>query len=69
MNQALRRDADEIIRASLSAVQPDTAVHRTLQNYCPGKGRTLLVAVGKAAWQMAKAALDTLGRVDAGKCR
>ena len=66
MNQALRRDADEIIRASLSAVQPDTAVHRTLQNYCPGKGRTLLVAVGKAAWQMAKAALDTLGRVDAG---
>ena len=66
MNSALRRDADEIINASLAAVQPDAAVQRTLQDFCPGDGKTLLVAVGKAAWQMAKAALDTLGRVDGG---
>ena len=66
MNQALRRDADAIVRASLAAVLPDAAVQRALRNYCPGKGRTLLVAVGKAAWQMAKAALDTLGQVDDG---
>ena len=66
MNQALRRDADEIVRASLAAVLPDAAVKRALRDYRPGKGRTLLVAVGKAAWQMAKAALDTLGKVDDG---
>lgn len=66
MNQILRRDADEIVRASLAAVLPDAAVQRALRDYRPGKGRTLLVAVGKAAWQMAKAALDTLGKVDDG---
>lgn len=66
MNTALRRDADEIVRASLAAVLPDTAVQRALKDYTPGDGRTLLVAVGKAAWQMAKAALDTLGQVDDG---
>ena len=66
MNRSLRRDADEIIRASLAAVQPDAAVQRTLQNYRSAGGKTLLVAVGKAAWQMAKAALDTLGGVDGG---
>ena len=66
MNLALRRDADAIIRASLAAVLPDAAVQRALRDYRPGRGRTMLVAVGKAAWQMAKAALDTLGRVDDG---
>ena len=66
MNTALRRDADQIIRASLAAVLPDAAVQRALKDYRPGSGRTILVAVGKAAWQMAKAALDTLGRIDDG---
>ena len=66
MNPSLRRDADEIVCASLAAVQPDAAVQQTLQNFRPAGGKTLLVAVGKAAWQMAKAALDTLGRVDGG---
>ena len=66
MNRALRADADSIIRSSLSAVLPDSAVQRTLGNYRPGPGKTLLVAVGKAAWQMAKAALDTLVCVDGG---
>ena len=66
MNLALRRDADAIVRASLAAVLPDAAVQRALRDYRPRAGHTLLVAVGKAAWQMAKAALDTLGRVDDG---
>ena len=66
MNRSLRADADSIIRASLSAVLPDSAVQRALRDYCPGPGKTVLIAVGKAAWQMAKAALDTLGDVDAG---
>ena len=66
MSEALRRDADAIVRSAIAAVLPDEAVRRTLKDFRPGTGRTLLVAVGKAAWQMAKAALDTLGRVDDG---
>ena len=66
MNRELRRDADEIIAASLKAVLPDEAVQRALKPFVPRGGRTLLVAAGKAAWQMAKAAVDTLGQVDGG---
>ena len=66
MSEALRRDADAIVRSAIAAVLPDEAVRRTLKDFRPGTSRTLLVAVGKAAWQMAKAALDTLGRVDDG---
>ena len=66
MNRSLRADADSIVRASLSAVLPDSAVQRALRDYRSGPGKTVLVAVGKAAWQMAKAALDTLGHVDDG---
>ena len=56
MNKELRKIADEIVGASLKAVLPDEAVQRALADYKPGSGRTLLVATGKAAWQMAKAA-------------
>ncbi len=66
MNQALRKDADHIISASIKAVLPDEAVRRALSDFHPGTGKTLLVSVGKAAWQMAKAAVDALGRVDGG---
>ncbi len=45
---------------------PDEAVRRTLKDYRPGKGKTLLVAAGKAAWQMARAAADTLPDFDGG---
>ena len=66
-NETLRRDADAIIRASLNAVLPDEAVRRALKNFRPqGGGRLLLVAAGKAAWQMAHAAVKFLGRVDGG---
>lgn len=66
MKGTLREDADFIIAQSLKAVLPDAAVRRTLAEYRPGKGRTLLVSVGKAAWQMAKAASDILARLDGG---
>ena len=65
-NETLRRDADAIIRASLDAVLPDEAVRRALKNFRPQGGRVLLVAAGKAAWQMAHAAVKFLGRVDGG---
>ena len=66
MDALLRKDADRIIRESIAAVLPDEAVRRTLKDCRPGTGRTLLVAAGKAAWQMAKAAVETLGSVDGG---
>ena len=66
MNQVLRADADAIISASIEAVKPDEAVQRALQSFRPGKGRTLLVSTGKAAWQMAYAAVKCLGKVDGG---
>ncbi|MBR5949206.1 MAG: glycerate kinase [Clostridia bacterium] len=66
MNKLLRQHADEIIKDAIAAVQPDAAVRRALE----GKafpGRVLLVAAGKAAWQMAKAASDFLGeRIEKG---
>lgn len=66
MNRNLRNQADEIVRASIAAVLPDRAVQRALEDFVPGSGRTLLVAAGKAAWQMASAAVAALGRVDGG---
>ena len=66
MNQFLRSHADMIVKEAIAAVLPDTAVRRALE----GKefpGRVLLVAAGKAAWQMAKAASDCLGsRIEKG---
>ena len=66
MNQLLREHAERIVREAIAAVQPDAAVRRALA----GKqypGRVLLVAAGKAAWRMAKAASDFLGdRIEAG---
>lgn len=65
MDQKLRQDADAIIRAAIAAVLPDEAVRRALKGrHFPG--RVLLVAAGKAAWQMARAAVEVLGPVDAG---
>ncbi len=66
MNQILRDHADRIIRDAISAVQPDAAVARALKGR-EFPGRVLLVAAGKAAWQMAKAASDVMGgRIETG---
>ncbi|MDD3429885.1 MAG: glycerate kinase [Oscillospiraceae bacterium] len=66
MNNILRKDADFIVKQAIKAVQPDAAVQRALK----GKefaGRVVLVAAGKAAWQMAKAAYNCLGtRIEKG---
>ncbi|MBR1998500.1 MAG: glycerate-2-kinase family protein, partial [Akkermansia sp.] len=66
MNQLLRTHADEIVKRAIAAVSPDEAVARAL-NGQEFSGRVVLIAAGKAAWQMAKAADDCLGsRIDAG---
>lgn len=66
MDKNLRQDAERIISDSIKAVLPDEAVLRALKDFSPGTGRVLLAAAGKAAWQMAKAAVEALGHVDGG---
>lgn len=65
--QNLRGDCEKIVRDAIGACLPDTAVRRAMQNFKPPRGRLILIAVGKAAWNMARAALESLPRpVDAG---
>lgn len=56
----LQKDTAHIIQKTLAAVLPDRAVIAALQNKQFGPGKIYVVAVGKAAWQMAKAAADFL---------
>ena len=65
MNTTLRAQAETIVTASIRAVLPDEAVRRALQGFAPA-GRVFLVAAGKAAWQMAHAAVQVLGQPDGG---
>ena len=63
----LREDADQIIKLSIQAVLPDEAVAKALQGKDFGDGKIYMVAAGKAAWQMGKAAADILkDRLEAG---
>ena len=60
-------DAHAITEAALAAAQPDTAVEKALAGLPAYSGRLVLIAVGKAAWQMAAAAVRRLGdRVSGG---
>ena len=55
------RDAKAIMDAALCAAMPDTAVEKALQKLPEVTGKLVLIAAGKAAWQMAAAAYKTLG--------
>ena len=66
MFEELRAAADEIVAACIEEVLPDAAVERALEYFYPGGGRTIVVAAGKAAWQMAAAAQRALDHIDAG---
>ena len=66
MNNELHQKAMDIINDTIESVKPDEAVRRALKAFAPKGGRVLLVAAGKAAWQMAHAAVEALGRVDGG---
>ena len=57
MNQ--RQEANRIIRAILEASSPEQPVCRAIAALPSCSGRTLLLAVGKAAVAMTKAALTT----------
>lgn len=60
-------DAQIIMKAALDAALPDTAVKKALAELPEYRGKLILVAVGKAAWQMAAAAHKELGeKLDGG---
>lgn len=64
---SLYDDGQRIMQAALAAAMPDAAVKKALRLMELPKGRLILVAAGKAAWQMAAAASSLLGeRIDGG---
>ena len=64
MDLQLRKDAQYIVNKAIGAVMPDEAVAKALENKS-FSGRVILVAAGKAAWQMANAAYSCVS-VDRG---
>ena len=67
MSVELKKEAFAIAREAVAASMPDEAVRRALAELAPAKGKTVAVAVGKAAWPMAQAAARALaGHLDAG---
>ena len=62
----MRRQAEYITEKAIRAVLPDEAVRRALEGRT-FSGRVVMVAIGKAAYQMAKTAREILGdRMDRG---
>lgn len=59
MKETLRRDAERAARAAIRAVLPEDAVRRALAGMA-FPGRVYLIAAGKAAPRMARAALSVL---------
>lgn len=58
---SLRKDAKFIYESAIRESLPDSAVKKALRGFVFPSGRLLLIAIGKAAWQMASAAYDLLG--------
>jgi hydroxypyruvate reductase len=56
----LRSDAQHIIMGSIEAVLPETAVKEALHGF-KHQGDVYLVAIGKAGWRMAQAAVEMVG--------
>ena len=65
MEDAMRQDALKAALGAIEAVLPENAVRKALNSEAFSKraalfGRIFLVAIGKAAWRMAKASVDVL---------
>jgi len=56
---SIREDALKVIDEAVRAVYPENAVRKALENI-ENEGRIQVVAVGKAAWRMAKAARESV---------
>ncbi|NBH14896.1 glycerate kinase [Lachnospiraceae bacterium] len=64
---SLRQDAKQIVAEAIREVLPDQAVKQALEEKDFGNGKIVVASVGKAAWQMAKAASELLGnRIERG---
>lgn len=59
-SERLRQDAQAVLQAAVRAVRPDRAVAGHLRGL-PAATRYIALAVGKAAWGMARAAREILG--------
>lgn len=59
MQTSMHADARQMIDTAIQAVLPGPAVEKALRTLKPGPA--YVVAIGKAAWKMAKAAADVLG--------
>ena len=67
MKDKLRKDAEAIYTYAIRENLPDAAVEKALEKMPMPKGRLILVAIGKAAWQMAHKAHSLLhGAIDSG---
>lgn len=63
MNSVAKKIIDEALKDAL----PDSAVKKALKEIKFKDGKLIMIAIGKASWQMAKAAYDALGeRIDSG---
>ncbi|MBR0137893.1 MAG: glycerate kinase [Erysipelotrichaceae bacterium] len=62
----LRSDAKKIINSSIRAVKPDSAVKNALNGRKFNEGDIYLVAIGKAAWQMAHEAVKHVKNIKDG---
>ncbi len=64
---SIHEDAEKIIQGAIRRVLPDEAVAQALAGRDFGMGKIYVVAAGKAAWQMARAAAEILeDRVEQG---
>lgn len=63
----MNNNAKQIMDAALNDAMPNAAVEKALKDIDFGTGKLVVVAAGKAAWEMGKAAADALsGRFDEG---
>lgn len=60
MNLKLRNYVDEIVSSTIADIQVDKLVRKALAN-CQFPKQVKVIAIGKAAWQMAKSVSDVLG--------
>ena len=56
LKRRLKSDAEKIYTGAIRANLPDSAVDEAMKHFRLPRGRLILVAIGKAAWKMAKRA-------------
>lgn len=65
MNKSLFKDANEIINYSINEVLPDKTIRTYFNNFNKPKGKTIMIAIGKAAFTMARETVSIIS-VDKG---